>query len=157
MFPQEGPDWVTWDPVRDRVPNRRSRLFGTDTLVRVTLEVVAAYRLANPGAPRVVIGDLNRRGGGEIDEHASHENGLDVDVYYPRRDRRLRPPASVRQVDVRLAQDLLDRFVAAGATAIFVGTSVPLQGPSDVVVPYPGHNNHFHVRLGASTVAVPGD
>ena len=65
----------------DRVPNRPNRLFGTAALVRVTLDVIAAYRLAHPDAPQVLIGDLSRRGGGEIDEHASHENGLDIDVY----------------------------------------------------------------------------
>jgi hypothetical protein len=155
-LPQKGPDWVTWDPVRDRVPNRAVRLYGTDELVRMALDVIAAYRLAHPNASRVVIGDLSLRGGGEIDEHASHENGLDLDVYYPRTDRRELPPASVGQVDVRLAQDLLDRFVTAGASVVFVGYSVPLHGRAGVVVPYANHDNHMHVRIGAGG-AVSGD
>jgi hypothetical protein len=155
-LPQEGPDWVTWDPVRDRVPNRAGRLYGTDELVRMTLDVIAAYRLAHPNAPRVVVGDLSRRGGGEIDEHASHENGLDLDVYYPRKDGRERPPTSVSQVDVPLAQDLLDRFVAAGASVVFVGYSLPLHGQPGVVVPYANHDNHLHVRIVAGG-AVSGD
>jgi hypothetical protein len=155
-LPQEGPDWVTWDPVRDRVPNRAVRLYGTDELVRMALDVIAAYRLAHPNASRVVVGDLSRRGGGEIDEHASHENGLDLDVYYPRTDGRELPPASVGQVDVRLAQDLLDRFVAAGASVVFVGYSVSLHGQAGVVVPYANHDNHMHVRIGAGG-AVSGD
>jgi hypothetical protein len=152
-FPQEGPDWVTWDPVRDEVPNRANRLFGTDELVRITLDVIASYRLAHPNAPRVVVGDLSHRGGGEIDEHASHENGLDLDVYYPRKDGREIPPTAVSQVDVRLAQDLLDRFVAAGATVVFVGQSLVLDGQAGVVVPYPNHDNHLHVRIGAGGAA----
>jgi murein endopeptidase len=117
------------------------------------LEVVGGYRLDHHEAPRVVVGDLSRRGGGEIDEHVSHENGLDVDVYYPRRDGRLRPPRRVEQVDLRLAQDLVDRFVAAGAQIVFVGSSIPLSGPTGVVVPYPGHDDHLHVRI----TAPPGD
>ncbi len=148
-LPQEGPNWTTWDPARDRAPNRVNRLYGTDALVRVTLGVIASYRLAHPDAPKVVIGDLSRRGGGEIDEHASHENGLDVDVYYPRRDGLLRPPTSVGQVDRTLAQDLVDRFVAAGAQVIFVGRAVDLRGPDGVVVPYQGHDDHLHVRIPA--------
>jgi hypothetical protein len=148
-LPQEGPGWTTWDPALDRVPNRPNRLFATNELVRMTLEVIAAYQLAHPDAPRVLIGDLSRRGGGEIDQHASHENGLDIDVYYPRLDGRLRPATSPAQVDLRLTQDLLDRFIAAGAQVIFVGTSVDLQGPGGVVVPYPNHNEHMHVRIAA--------
>jgi len=155
-LPQESPDWVTWDPVRDRVPNRANRLYGTDELVRLAVDVIAAYRLAHPDAPRVVIGDLSRRGGGEIDEHASHENGLDLDVYYPRKDGRELPPMTVNQVDARLSQDLLDRFVAAGASVVFVGYSVPLHGQAGVVVPYANHDNHMHVRIGAAG-AVSGD
>jgi murein endopeptidase len=82
-----------------------------------------------------------------MDEHLSHQNGLDVDVYYPRLDRRLAAPTATAQIDRRLAQDLLDRFVAAGAQMVFVGYSVGLHGPSGVVVPYPNHENHMHVRF----------
>jgi Penicillin-insensitive murein endopeptidase len=146
-LPQKGPGWVTWDPVLDRIPNRPGRLYGTDALVRVTLEAIAAYAVAHPAAPPVLVGDLSRRGGGEIEMHASHENGLDVDVYYPRRDGRLRPPSHPSQVDVRRAQDLLDRFVSGGAEVIFVGGSIPLRGPTGVVVPYPNHDEHMHVRI----------
>ena len=64
------------------------------------------------------------------DEHVSHQNGLDVDVYYPRLDRTLRAPTAPDQIDLRLAQDLLDRFVAAGAQMVFVGYSTGLHGPA---------------------------
>ena len=82
-----------------------------------------------------------------MDQHASHQNGLDVDVYYPRLDRHLSAPISTRQIDHRLAQDLLDRFLASGAKMVFVGYSTGLRGPSGVVVPYPNHENHMHVRF----------
>ena len=146
-LPQRGPGWATWDPVLDRVPNRPGRLFGTDAVVRVTLEVIAAYRLAHPHAPPVLVGDISRRVGGELDLHVSHENGLDIDVYYPRRDGRLRPPRHAGHVDVPLAQDLIDRFVSAGAHMIFVGSSGTFTGPSGIVVPYPNHDDHLHVRF----------
>jgi murein endopeptidase len=147
QLPVEGPGWVTWDPVRDRVPNRVNRLYGTDTLVRLVLRVIGEYHTAHPSAPPVVIGDLSHPRGGDIDEHVSHENGLDVDVYYPRLDRRALSPTAVDQIDLRLAQDLLDRFLAAGVQVVFVGQHVDLHGPSDRVVPYPEHDNHMHVRL----------
>lgn len=146
-LPQEGDDYVTWDPVNDRVPNRAWRLYGTEELVRTILKVIREYRAANPGAPRVVIGDMSRKGGGPLDEHVSHQNGLDVDIYYPRKDRELADPFSVSNIDMALAQDLVDRFVAAGAQLVLVGPSTGLTGPSGVVLPYPNHDNHIHLRL----------
>jgi hypothetical protein len=149
QLPVEGPDWVTWSPATDSSPNQASRLYGNERTIRAILDVLKAYRAAHPRAPRVVVGDISRRGGGWMNEHVSHQNGLDVDVYYPRRDRRLRAPASPSQVDRRLAQDLLDRFLAAGAQIVFVGYSSGLRGPGGVVVPYPNHENHMHVRFPA--------
>jgi len=81
------------------------------------------------------------------DEHVSHQNGLDVDVYFPRLDRMLRAPRAPAEIDHRLAQDLLDRFVAAGAQTVFVGYSTGLHGPAGVVFPYAGHEYHMHVRF----------
>ena len=111
------------------------------------MSVLAAYRTAHPNAQRVVIGDISLRNGGRMDDHASHQNGLDVDVYYPRLDRHLSAPITTSQIDHALAQDLLDRFVAAGADVVFVGYSTGLRGASGVVVPYPNHENHMHVRF----------
>ena len=81
--------------------------------------------------------------------HVSHQNGLDADVYYPRRDRRETAPARVADIDLRLAQDLVDRFVAAGARFVFVGPNTPLTGPVGIVQAAPRHDNHLHVRLPA--------
>jgi len=147
QLPVAGIDWVTWNPVTDSTPNRRDRLYGNEHTIRTLVSVIAAYRAAHPHAPRVVVGDISRRGGGRMDEHLSHQNGLDVDVYYPRRDGHLSAPIATSQIDHPLAQDLLDRFVAAGAQVVFVGYSAGLRGPSGVVVPYPNHENHMHVRF----------
>jgi murein endopeptidase len=153
QLPAEGDRFFTWDPIRKRSPNRDWRRWGTDRLVRTVMRVVAEYAEAHRDAPRVGIGDLSRPGGGDFGPrygwpgHASHQNGLDVDVYYPRLDRKERAPRRVSQVDLRLAQDLVDRFVAAGATKVFVGPRTPLRGPRGVVEPLPMHDNHLHVRL----------
>jgi protein MpaA len=147
----------TWDPVRRRVPNRSWRRFGNRRLVTTTNRVLEEYAAANPRAARVGVGDLSRRHGGDFGArfggvgHASHQNGLDVDIYYPRRDRRELAPRTPRQIDRRLAQDLVDRFVAAGAAKVFVGPRTGLRGPPAVVEVLPAyHDNHLHVRL-------PGD
>jgi murein endopeptidase len=148
QLPVRGPDWVTWNPVTDSAPNAANRLYGNERTIRAVLSVTRAYRAAHPQAPRVVVGDISRNGGGPMtDEHVSHQNGLDVDVYFPRRDRLLLAPRTNSQIDRRLAQDLVDRFVAAGAEKIFVGYSTGLRGPAGVVVPYTGHEYHMHVRF----------
>jgi murein endopeptidase len=153
QLPAEGPDWFTWDPVLKERPNRGWRRWGTDVLVRRTLRVVAEYRAAHPEAPRVGIGDLSRRHGGHFGPefgglgHMTHQNGLDVDLYYPRRDGLERRPFRPDQVDRRLAQDLVDRFAAHRAQVIYVGPSLRLHGPRDVVAPLVHHDDHLHVRI----------
>jgi murein endopeptidase len=153
QLPSEGEHFFTWDPIRNTTPNRPGRRYATDRLVRVLLDVLADFRAAHPGAARVGIGDLSRPAGGDFGAqfgapgHASHQNGLDADVYYPRRDGRERGPASVAQVDRALAQDLADRFVRAGARFVFVGLRVRLRGPRRIVQPIPLHENHLHVRI----------
>jgi hypothetical protein len=146
-LPVEGPDWVTWNPVADEVPNRSLRLHGHERTIRAILAVSDAYRIANPDASRLVVGDISFPGGGPMELHRSHQNGLDVDVYYPRRDGVERAPRARRQIDRALTQDLLDRFLAAGAGKIFVGYTLGLEGPSERVVPYPNHEDHMHVRF----------
>jgi hypothetical protein len=147
QLPVEGPNWVTWNPVTDSVPNAPRRLYGNERTIRTIVSVIDAYRAAHPRAPRVVVGDISFEDGGPMDAHVSHQNGLDVDIYYPRRDGALRAPRSREAIERRLAQDLLDRFIAAGATMVFVGYHTDLRGPRDVVVPYPNHEDHMHVRF----------
>lgn len=148
QLPAERADYFTWDPLLERSPNRAWRRWGTARLVRTVLRVVAEFRRAHPRAPRIGVGDLSRpRGGPFGPRHVSHQNGLDVDVYYPRRDRAERAPDHPREIDRLLAQELVDRFVRAGAARVFVGPRTGLVGDSRVVQPLGGHDNHLHVRL----------
>jgi hypothetical protein len=153
QLPEEGPDWFTWDAPAKRSPSRGWRRWGTDALVRTTLRVLREYREVHPWAPRVGIGDLSRPRGGEFGKrfgglgHASHQNGLDVDVWYPREDGLERRPIRVSQVDVGLAQALVDGFVEAGAEKVFVGPRLPLEGPPGVVVALVHHDDHLHARI----------
>ncbi len=156
-LPPQSEHHFTWDSVRKRSPSREWRRHGNARLVRTILGVLAEYAAAHPGSARVGVGDLSRPRGGDFGSryggigHASHQNGLDADVYYPRRDRRERPPRVPGQIDRPLAQDLVDRFVAAGAAKVFVGPNTGLRGPPAVVEVLPAHHdNHLHVRL-------PGD
>jgi murein endopeptidase len=154
-LPSEGRLFFTWDPVKNRSPNRAHRRYGTDRLLRVVLGVLRAYSAAHADAPRVGIGDISRPRGGNFGErfgglgHSSHQNGRDVDIYYPRRDGRERAPRTPSQIDRALAQDLVDRFVRAGAQYVFVGPNTRLKGPHGVVQPLVHHDDHMHVRIPA--------
>ncbi|MDA0139620.1 penicillin-insensitive murein endopeptidase, partial [Solirubrobacter deserti] len=151
-LPVRGTHFLTWDPVRKTTPNRWWRRYGTDELVRLLLRVTRAFARAHPHAPRLLIGDLSRPRGGDFGRaygplgHVSHQNGLDADVYYPRKDGRERAPLTAAQVDRRLAQDLVDRFIRAGVPTLLVGPSLKLRGRG--VQPWPNHDNHVHIRLG---------
>jgi D-alanyl-D-alanine carboxypeptidase len=155
QLPSEGTHFFTWDPVLKRSPNRGNRRFGSDRLIRIVLQVLKAYQLKHPGAPRVGIGDISRPNGGDFGPkfgglgHSSHQNGLDVDIYYPRHDERERAPRAPVQIDRVLAQDLVDRFVRAGAQYVFVGPGTGLRGPPKIVQQLANHDDHLHVRLPA--------
>jgi murein endopeptidase len=152
-LPAEGRTFCTWDPVLRRSPNRTWRRWGTDRLVRVVLGVAREHHAAHPRAPRMAVGDLSRPQGGDFGPqfgyigHASHQNGLDVDVYYPRADGRELAPRDAGEIDRGLSQELVDRFLAAGAQVIFVGPNTGLRGPPERVQPLVHHDNHLHVRL----------
>jgi murein endopeptidase len=152
-LPGEGRAFFTWDPVLRRSPNRAWRRWATDRLVRVVLSVARDFHAAHPRAPRMAVGDLSRPRGGDFGPrfgyigHASHQNGLDVDVYYPRADGRELAPRDASQIDRALSQELVDRFLAAGAEVIFVGPNTRLGGPPGAVQALVHHDNHLHVRL----------
>lgn len=152
-LPAEGEHWFSWDPVTRRSPNRAWRRWGTDRLVSLILRVSSEFARDYPWAPRLTVGDLSRPRGGNFGPqfgsigHASHQNGLDADVYYPRADGRERAPRDATEIDRRLSQDLVDRFLDAGAEIIFVGPSTGLRGPRAKVQPLINHDNHLHVRL----------
>ena len=153
MLPESGPGFITWDPIFKQVPNRGWRRWGTERLLHTVERVLAAFARRHPDAPPVLVGDLSRPGGGDFGPrfggigHASHQNGLDADIYYPRVDGRLRSAARPELVDRAAAQELVDAFVRAGAEDVFVGPALDLHGPRDVVQPLVNHDDHLHVRL----------
>jgi murein endopeptidase len=155
-LPAAGTGYMTWDPIRKRVGNRSRRRWGTGRLLATVRRVLADYAGRHPGAQPVLVGDLSRPRGGDFGPrfggigHASHQNGLDADVYYPRLDGRLRRARRPDQVDRAAAQELVDAFVREGAEYVFVGPSLDLRGPSRIVQPLINHDDHLHVRLRAS-------
>jgi murein endopeptidase len=158
QLPDEGMTYFTWDPVLKRSPNRPWRRWGSDRLVRPLLGVLADFAEAHPDAPRIGVGDLSRPKGRDFGKrfgglgHASHQNGLDVDVYYPRLDGLELKATRPSQIDRALAQDLVTRFVRMGAVYVFVGHRTGLRGPRRIVQRLGHHDDHMHVRIGPDPV-----
>jgi murein endopeptidase len=153
MFPAASESWFTWNFPGSYGPNPAWRRYGTDRLVAMVKRVLTAYSLAHPEAARPGVADLSRPKGGWFGAeygglgHRSHQNGLDADILYPRTDLCECAPDVPADVDRRLAQDLLNRFVAEGVQYVFTGPSLGLRGPRGVVIPLRHHDNHMHVRI----------
>jgi murein endopeptidase len=153
QLPGETDALVTWDFPLERSPNRGWRRWGTSKLVREVEQISIDYGLRFPIGPRLVVGDLSRRGGGPFGVeyggvgHASHQNGLDVDIYYPRLDGMEVPPERPSLIDRRRAQWLVDR-VSRGAHFVFIGPNTGLRRTHPWVQYLPAyHDNHMHLRI----------
>ena len=153
QLPAESSTFTTWDFPLGVSPNADWRRWGTAELVSTVESIAADYQVRFGPVPRLVIGDLSRPHGGAFGEkfggvgHASHQNGRDVDIFYPRRDRLEQPAIRPSQVDRMRAQWLVDR-AARSAQLVFIGEHVGLKRRFKRVQYLPlYHENHLHVRI----------
>jgi penicillin-insensitive murein DD-endopeptidase len=156
-------------------PERR-RYFGHPQLLGFLSKLGEGVRAAGLG--RVLLGDLGQpRGGPAPGGHASHQTGLDVDIWYWAPDNALRPRAlpssALAQLQARSVLDgktssLAARWSARVSTLLRLTASDPRvarifvhpaikrslctatqgeRGWLGKLRPWFGHDNHFHVRL----------
>jgi penicillin-insensitive murein endopeptidase len=164
QLPESGP---TWQAMR----LSRNHHWGHPETIRFIEEFSRAA--TEVGWNGLYIGDISQARGGPIPGHASHQIGLDIDIWFTpamrldlsREDRERVSSIDVRSADQRSLTGLWtpahDRLVATAATdprveRIFVTPPVKLhmcrlaRGDRSwlaKVRPWWGHNNHFHVRL----------
>lgn len=146
LFPPADPfdNLFWWDFRSERADRGRATHWGNCRMVRAVLLAIARYRRLHADAPPVAVGDLGRRFGGEIDGHATHENGLQVDLYLPRLDRERRAPATVAQVDQRLTRGLARQLLRAGARELLIGPGLRAVPTGPRVRRVAGHDDHVH-------------
>jgi murein endopeptidase len=160
-LPEETDYLFTYELPTDVSPSPLWRRYGTERLVLTVECVLARYGEAHPELARVGVADLSLPRGGPFGRrygglgHRSHQNGLDADVLYPRRDLCECAPQRPSEVDRARAQELVNRFVRAGAQYVFVGPRLRLRGPRGVVIPLRFHDNHMHVRIRPPAPAPP--
>ncbi len=92
------------------------------------------------------IDDLSCRTGDPIDGPSSHQNGLDVDIRLPRRDRS-RDAAGPGDSDRTFTQAPINRPMRRAGLLIPIGPSPGARGSSGVVGRWPARNDHLHLRI----------
>lgn len=124
-----------------------NRRWGTTSTIDALNEVGRIWLLRHQDQhPRVPVGDISLKGGGDIDGHASHETGRDVDMRPFRSDGKEGP---VRWQDIAysgsLTQELIDIIYCNGIVKVkVIGFNDPnIQG----CVNWANHDNHLHVRF----------
>lgn len=166
-LPADGPNWQVMRPARNRA-------WGSPPLIAL-IEHLAESAAQATGWPGLLIGDVGQpRGGPMITGHASHQIGLDADIWVtPMPDRRL----SVEERDNMAAHSLVTADgngvnpslwnpsyrklyeTAArlpGLARIFVNPAIKRELCKEAgadrdwlakVRPWWGHDDHFHMRL----------
>jgi penicillin-insensitive murein DD-endopeptidase len=167
-LPVDGPEWQA-------MRLSRNRNWGMPQLVAY-IEKLARDAKALDGWPGILVGDLGQpRGGPAPFGHASHQSGLDVDIWFePMPERRLSDderedmvmasilePGTQYELDMDKWPEGLDRLIerAAGypeVARIFVNPGVKKllcdragddRAWLSKVRPWYKHDDHFHVRL----------
>jgi hypothetical protein len=152
QLPAVGPDWITFDSALRHSPSRGWRRNGTATLIHGILRLTAAYHRHT--GHRLVIGDIARTNGGFFGSeyggagHASHQNGLDVDIYWPRTDGREIPPGNVAEIDLAEAQYFVDAAIRLMHPQLLViGPNVRVHASGVAVEINAAHDDHMHIRI----------
>jgi penicillin-insensitive murein DD-endopeptidase len=166
-LPADGPNWQVMRPSRNRA-------WGHPQLISFVQRLAAAGAAA--GWPGLLVGDLAQpRGGPMLTGHASHQLGIEADIWLtPMPDRRLSPAerdeisatnvVAENQDDIDPAawrpehKKLLETAAKSpGVARVFVNPAIKRalcrEAGSDRdwlrhIRPAQGHNYHFHVRLG---------
>jgi penicillin-insensitive murein endopeptidase len=167
QLPADGPSWQVMRP-------SRNRSWGAPVLIDF-LERFAASLPGAAGWPGLLVGDMAQpRGGPMLTGHASHQLGIEADIWLtPMPDRRLSPAERDEMPATNVvAQNGLDvdpgkwtpqhrKLLEAaarspGVARIFVNPAIKKalcreagadRGWLRVIRPWWGHNYHFHLRL----------
>jgi hypothetical protein len=146
LFPATGPDHFVWNFRAQRIGGSYRTRWGNCRVVRAVLRGLATYRARNPDAPLVAVGDMGLRHGAEIDRHSTHENGRQIDLYFPRRDHKRCEPHTIAQVDMPLSRQLVRAMLHAGADRVLIGPHVRMV-TSARVIRWPNHDDHLHAMF----------
>ena len=92
--------------------------YGTAKTVRLIERAVSQYKRRHAKSPKVLIGNLSKRGGGKLKPHLSHRHGVDIDVGYVMQGESLSTTRfegiNQNTLDARRTWDLVKSFLDTG-------------------------------------------
>jgi len=123
-----------------------SRRFGTQQTIQAWTSIAASWRAAHPTGPRIGIGDISSRCGGPMPPHVSHQKGKDADIRLMRNDGREEGTVyTSSSYSPALTQELINLIRANPVASVQL---ILFNDPRATgVKPWPGHDNHLHVRF----------
>lgn len=163
---------VPLSPSEHLLIKRPHSAYGTPKTIELVQRAVSQYQRSHRGAPKVVIGDISRKGGGRFSPHMSHQTGRDIDLGYVLRGGS--GEHSRRSLDVARTWALIEAFIDTRQVVyVFVDYQIQQQlyeharehGVSQRVLDelfqyphgrgrahgiirhWPSHRHHFHVRF----------
>lgn len=151
----------------------RDRGWSTRSLINMITGAAASVVSHHPNGGRLGIGDASRESGGYASGHASHQNGLDVDLRYYAVNQREMNPDATSGFDEQFVQSgkltsnfdlvrnwaLVKSMVSTGMVSrMFVDPAIKaamcvFKGSPEATEalrrlrPYANHANHIHVRI----------
>lgn len=114
----------------------------------VLYSLAEVWHSSNPDGPRIQINVISAQEGGDIG-HSSHQNVLDFDIRYVRKDSTEGPlqlPSS--NYDQTRTQDLIDLFIDTGKIDIIFTCADANLSSSKINTNYSStHKDHMHIRF----------
>jgi penicillin-insensitive murein endopeptidase len=90
-----------------RIYPRQEVRYGVQEMIDLIINSSLTFNQQFPEGERLQVGDLSKKGGGKLSNHASHQNGLDADIIYFRVDR--------REEELNSESDFVESFVIDGS------------------------------------------
>ena len=142
--------WIVHFPAPSNPDPPDSDDWGTASLIRV-LELASMTYGAQYVRPRVQTGDMSKKDGGSFPPHTSHQNGLDVDIRYLRKNNAEGPlafPGDQTSFDSVKTFLLLNLFKnRSDVVLILVDSRTKYPALGKVQYDDVGHYHHFHIRI----------
>jgi LysM repeat protein len=123
-----------------------ARKYGTASTVEKIQNIAKEWNKRHPNLP-VQIGDMSKKGGGDISGHASHEKGVDVDMRPFRKDG-TQGPVTINQknYDAKTTREFV-KMVKEMYPNTLIGFKDSQTVKSGLTQPWDNHSNHLHIRF----------
>jgi peptidoglycan hydrolase-like protein with peptidoglycan-binding domain len=144
-LPLSGLGFYSYD--RTSAVNGQPHQFGRRDTIDAIKAIGAAWHKEHPSGPRIGVGHISLKGGGDTPSHAGHETGLEVDLR-PVRSDGAEAPVTIH--DSKYSHDLTKQLVEIIRANRILPVSLILFNDTKIsgVREEDNHHHHLHVRFG---------